>query len=290
MRSAARLAALAVLAVAALAGCVRLTSSTEVHADDTFSQEAIIATTEQARQQLGGLANLDFGDLKGAITSSKEYLSLVAEYPDQIAVDDYTEGDLTGVKITATNLPLDAFETTFAQFTARLPFTAKASLVHLEDAYVVSIPTGELGGALSKAGVSAGQLELLGSSIDVALTFSFPGLVTSATAGEIDGNSVTIDLADLAQGSDITIVAGAAPETNWKPWLMWGGIGLAALVIVGGATALIVQDVRRHRTTALPAPDARAGLGATGPGVLIIPEEAPKAPKPSKATEEPESP
>ena len=129
MRAAARLAALAVLAVAALAGCVRLTSTTEVHADDTFSQEAIIATTEQARQQLSGLANLDFGDLKGAITSSKEYLSLSAAYPDQIAVDDYTEGDLTGVKITATNLPLDAFETTFAQFTARLPFTAKGIVI-----------------------------------------------------------------------------------------------------------------------------------------------------------------
>jgi hypothetical protein len=277
-----------VLAVAALAGCVRVTSDTEVHADDTFSQKAIIATTEQARQQLGSLANLDFADLKGAITSSQEYLSLAAAYPNQISVEDYSDGDLTGVEITATNLPLDAFETTFAQFTARLPFTAKATLVHTEDTYVVSIPTAALGDALSKTGVSAGQLELLGSSVDVELAFSFPGLVTSATAGDIDGNSVTIDLADLAQGSDITIVAGAAPETNWKPWLMWGGIGLAALVIVGGATALVVQDVRRHRTTALPAPDAGAGQGARGPGVLIIPEDAPE--KAPEASEEPESP
>ena len=160
--------------------------------------------------------------------------------------------------------------------------------MHTEDTYVVSIPTAALGDALSKTGVSAGQLELLGSSVDVELAFSFPGLVTSATAGDIDGNSVTIDLADLAQGSDITIVAGAAPETNWKPWLMWGGIGLAALVIVGGATALVVQDVRRHRTTALPAPDAGAGQDARGPGVLIIPEDAPE--KAPEASEEPESP
>ena len=109
MRSAARLFALAVLAVAALAGCVRVTSDTEVHADDTFSQKAIIATTEQARQQLGSLANLDFADLKGAITSSQEYLSLAAAYPNQISVEDYSDGDLTGVEITATNLPLDAF-------------------------------------------------------------------------------------------------------------------------------------------------------------------------------------
>jgi hypothetical protein len=284
VKPAARLVTLAILAVAALAGCVRLTSNTEVHADDTFSQQAIIATTEQARQQLGGLANFDLADLKGAITSSQEYLSLAAEYPDQISVEDYTDGDLTGVTITATNLPLDSFETAFAQFTARLPFTAKATLVHTEDTYVVSIPTASLGQALKTAGVSAGQLELLGSSVDIGLTFSFPGLVTSATAGEIDGNSVTIDLADLAQGRDITIVAGAAPEMNWKPWLMWGGIGLAALVIVGGATALVVQDVRRHRTTALPGPDALAGKVHSGPGILVVPEEAPTA------SEEPESP
>ena len=268
MRSAARLAALAVVAIAALAGCVRLTSDTSVHADDTFSQEAIIATTEQAREQLASFADFDLANLKGAITSSAEYLKLAAAYPDQIGVEDYSEGDLTGVKITATNLPLDAFEGVFAQFTARLPFTAEATLIHTEDTYVVSIPTGRLGELLGKAGVSAGQLELLGSSVDVELRFSFPGLVTSATAGDIDGNSVTIDLADLASGDDITIVAGAAPQTNWKPWLMWGGIGLAALVIVGGATALVVQDVRRHRTSALPPPDARAGQAATGPGVL----------------------
>jgi hypothetical protein len=267
-RTAARLAALAVIAVAALAGCVRLTSNTEVHADDTFSQEAIIATTAQAREQLGSFADFDLANLKGAITSSAEYLKLAAAHPDQIAVEDYEDGDLTGVKITATNLPLDAFEDTFAQFTARLPFTANATLVHTEDTYVVSIPTGRLGELLGKTGVSAGQLEVLGSSVDVELRFSFPGLVTSATAGEIDGNSVTIDLADLASGRDITIVAGAAPQTNWKPWLMWGGIGLAALVIVGGATALVVQDMRRHRTTKLPPPDAGVGNAASGPGVL----------------------
>jgi len=268
MKSAARFAALAIVAVVALAGCVRLTSNTEVHADDTFSQEAIIATNAQAREQLGGFADFDLANLKGAITSSAEYLKLAAAHPDQIAVEDYTDGDLTGVKITATNLPLDAFEGTFAQFTAQLPFSANATLVHTEDTYVLSIPTARLGELLGKTGVSAGQLQLLGSSIDVELRFAFPGLVTSATAGDIDGNSVTIDLADLASGSDITIVAGAAPQTNWKPWLMWGGIGLAALVIIGGATALVVQDVRRHRTSKLPPPDAGAGSAASGPGIL----------------------
>ncbi|MGC4175244.1 LppM family (lipo)protein [Demequina sp.] len=283
---AARLAALGVVAVVALAGCVRITSDTQVHADDTFSQTAIIATTERARQQLGTMANFDLGDLMGSIKSSEQYLAIAAEYPGQIEVEDFADGDLSGVQITATDLPLEAFEGTFAQFTAQLPFTAKATLVHTEDTYVVSIPSGALGDLLSEQGVNAGQLELLGSSVDIRLMFSFPGLVTSATAGEIDGKSVTLNLADLATGEDITIVAGAAEEMNWKPWLMWGGIGLAALVIIGGATALVVQDVRRHRHNTLPQPDAGAGQGASGPGVLIIPEEAPPTQPTTEATDD----
>jgi len=274
VRAAARLTAIAVLVVAALAGCVRLTADTRVSDDDTFTQVAIIATTPQARTQLKSMTDVDLGDLTSVITSSQGYLALAKQYPDQVTVEDYADGDLTGVKITATNLPLTEFASSFSQVTAQFPFAGEASLTHTGDTYVVSIPSGELADGLKQAGISAGQLELLGGSIDVALTFSFPGLVESATVGTVDGKTVTLGLADLASGKDITIVAGAAQQMNWQPWLMWGGIGLALLVIVGGATALIVQDVRRHRTSALPRPDAAAGSAPSGPGVIITTEDA----------------
>ena len=265
MKSTLRLGALAVLVIATLAGCVRLTSDTTVNADDTFSQVAIIAVSDDARAQLGSMVSVDLGDLKGSITSSPQYLELNKKYPDQVTVDEYSEGDLKGITITANNLPLDAFEGAWSQLTAQLPLTGDATLVRTDDTYVVSIPAGKLADALSSAGISAGQLSLLGSSVDVSLSFTFPGLVTSANVGEIQGNTVTLSIADLASGEDVTIVASAATEFYWKPWLMWGGIGLALLVIVGGATALIVQDVRRHRSTALPPP---APVVDGGPGTL----------------------
>jgi hypothetical protein len=271
-----RFAALALLAVATLAGCVRLTSDTQVHGDDTFSQVAIIAANDDARAQLEAQAKVDLGDLKGVITSSDEYLRLSKDYPGQVAVEDYADGDLKGIKITGTNLPLDAFATSFAQFTSQLPFTGEASLVHTADTYVVSIPSGQFASLLGGTGVSTGALGLLSGSIDVSLTVGFPGLVTSATAGEIEGKTVTIGLTDLLSGKDITIVAASASQFYWKPWLMWGGIALAILVIIGGATALVMQDVRRHRTNSLPPPSPVVGtaggaeLGAQdmGPGVL----------------------
>ena len=90
MRSALRLGALAVLAIATLAGCVRLTSDTTVNADDTFSQVAIIAVTDDARAQLGAMVKVDLGDLKGSITKSAEYVALNKKFPDQVAVEDYS--------------------------------------------------------------------------------------------------------------------------------------------------------------------------------------------------------
>jgi len=274
----ARAAALATLAVAALAGCVRFTSETSIKADDTFTQVAVIAATDEALEQLGALGPMDLANLKGTLKSSEGYLALVAAYPGQIDVEDFAEDDLRGITITMTDLPLEEFEQSFAQLTAQLPFTANATIARTEETYVVSLPAGSAPDGLAAAGVSAGQLELLGTAVDVRVTFSFPGLVTSATAGEIDGKSVTLGISDLLSGDDITIVAGAQDQMDWEPWLMWGGIGLAALVIVGGATALIVQDVRRHRSTKLPPPDARAGQAASGPGVLIMGEDVPPPP------------
>ena len=274
MRRAGRLAAIAVVVVAALSGCVRITSNTDVHGDDTFSQVTVLALTDAARAQVEQMAGVKLDNLQGAITSSPQYKELVDEYPGQLEVADYADGDIKGVQITATDLPLDAFETAFSTVMSQLPLTANATLVRTDDTFVVSIPAGGAADLLDGSGISAGQVELLGSQVDVGLTFGFPGLVQSASAGTVDGNSVTVGLADLLGGEDIRIVASAEDQINWKKWLLWGGIALAVLVIVGGAAALIAQDVRRHRTNALPPPDAVLN-DATGPGVLPVEKDAP---------------
>ena len=64
-------------------------------------------------QQLASLAKVDLSDLKGTITASKEFLALAKKYPGQVEVKDYTDGDLSGVQITATDLPLGSLRVEF---------------------------------------------------------------------------------------------------------------------------------------------------------------------------------
>ena len=53
-RTLARLGAAAIVTLA-LAGCVRVDTDTQIHADDTFSQHAVIAFAPDLMGQLGDL-------------------------------------------------------------------------------------------------------------------------------------------------------------------------------------------------------------------------------------------
>ncbi|WP_062530425.1 LppM family (lipo)protein [Demequina rhizosphaerae] len=278
-------AALAVAAVA-LTGCVRVSTDTTFGEDDTFSQHAVVAMTSQARmvldQQLGQLADqlpdgveapdtgLDPGAILDPDAVRDQLAPLEEAYPGSVEVDAYEDEDgLEGVEITLTDVPLDALD----DAAGASPLTGGTAVTHEGDEYVVEIQTGAASG-LASAGVSVDQLGLVGSAVDVAVAFTFPGLVRSASAGEVEGNTVTLGLADLLGADSIRIVGGATTERDWGPLLRWGLVVLGAIVVVGGATALVIQDRRRRHRTHLPPP--REG-GEGGPGTLGG-EPGPRAP------------
>lgn len=265
MTRAARLAALAAVVVAALAGCVRVSSETALHSDDTFSQHLIVAMTDAARTQVASAIDMDLDGLREQIEASSSFAALAERYPDQIELTDYSDGDLNGFQLTMQNLPLAEYQENAGDLTEVLPGGAGATIERVDDTFVVTMASGGTADGLSNLGFDEAQLGLVEASVDIGLTFTFPGLVQSASAGEINGNSVTLRLRDLASESEIVLVGGANDEFDWAPLLLWGGIGLAIILVVGGATALVVQDVRRRRKTALPPPDA---AGTSGIGTL----------------------
>ncbi|WP_062130897.1 LppM family (lipo)protein [Demequina aestuarii] len=253
----------AAIAALALTGCVRTTVDTTIGADGTFSQHSVVAFSDDVAAQIGDQAGMDIGALFEDLDSSPELAALEEEYPGQVLVEPYDDGELAGVELTLTDLPLEEFNAAAEQTASGIG--GAATLTETDGQFIVEMMSPE-GVDLDSLGVSESQLGLLESSVEVAITYTFPGLVEEATAGEIEGNSVTLGLTDLASGQDIRIVAGADDQFDWGPLLKWGGVVLAFILVVGGAAALIIQDRRTHRRSALPPPSTTSD--PHGPGML----------------------
>jgi hypothetical protein len=276
IKTAAILSGVALTALA-LSGCVRVVADTSIGSDDTFSQHVIIAFNDTVATQVSQQAGMDVGDLTDSLISSPEFTALQSKYPDQVAIDDYTDEDLNGVELTISDLPLSEFNDTASQATAALG--TSASIEHVEGAYVVTMnaatadpaaqadaatsspdPDAPLGGAglddLESLGLSAANLSMLESAIEFEVSYTFPGLVSEASAGDIDGNTVTLGVSDLTSGTDIRIVGGDSAQTDWWPFIKWALIIAAFTSVISAAGLLVRQDQRRQRTNNLPAPVA----------------------------------
>lgn len=245
-------AALALIATLALSGCVRVLADTTVHADDTYSQHVIVAVNEAAVSELMGPGGGgDFSDVLSSATGSEAFQGLVEQYPDSVTVTEYTSGELDGIEVRIDSLPLAQFNDAASSVTGAAG--TNATLERVGDTFVVTLAS-DAGDELEGLDGAGGDLALLDSAIDFEIAYSFPGLVTEASAGTISGKTVRLSLTDLLDNQQIRIVAGADPAIDWGPIIRWTLITLAFVVIVGGATLLVMQDRRRQRRTNLPPP------------------------------------
>lgn len=257
----------AALAVVALTGCIRTTVDTTITSDDTFSQHSIIAFNDSVAAQVGSQAGLDVANLREQMEAAPEFAELQERFPGQVEVADFDDGELQGVEIMLTDMPLDEFNAAAAQTGTEL--TGGANLARVDDTFVVEIEFPQAAGQdinLDDLGISPSQLELFANSVDISMSYTFPGPIESATAGTIEGHTVTLGLVDVMAGEDIRIVAAAGDSINWQPILTWGGVALAFLLVIGGATALIIQDRRRSLRNALPPHETTDN--PAGPGLL----------------------
>lgn len=272
-----RTAALAAIVLVALTGCVKVHSTTSFSSDNVVTQDLILAVNPSLLTQLG----VDASEL-----SAEALLARVPEgAEDRVTIEDYKDGDLQGVTVHAEGLTLDEFNATTSVLSdlaagetpageagseggsaeealrgisSALGGIAGASAEREGDEFVVTIPASAGEGAdLAGIGVSADQIA---AAIDFAAVFTFPGPVTEATRGEVEGKRVTLDVKDLQAGGEIVIRAGAKDAIAWGPIIQWGLIVFAAVVIVAGATAFILADRARRRENGLPDPNDAQGL------------------------------
>ncbi|WP_371174593.1 hypothetical protein [Buchananella felis] len=123
-----------------------------------------------------------------------------------------------------------------------------------------------------------GQLGMLGGEIKFSMSFTFPGPVSEASVGEIDGNKVTINnVEDLAKG--VTIVASMTSSVVGGGNLMWILLTIGGLVAVGGVVAVVLVNKKKAQAAQAQAAQAPAAypMGAQ-PGYPAQPQQ-PMAPQ-----------
>lgn len=267
----ARIGAIAATTLA-LSGCVKATADTTFHEDETFSQHAIVAYEPSIADDVSERLGFDVDTVIGSLDESPEFLALQEEYPGQLSLTDYDDGEMTGVELTVTNMPLEAFSEASEEVLSSVGVSASVTLA--DDQYVVSV-TQSSSDALALLSVSPEQRELIAGAVDVSASLTFPGEVQSATVGEVAGSTVTLGLADLATTPEIRIVANAQASLPWDTILTWAAVVAGFAIVIGGATALIIQDRRAARRTTLPDPVTST---PAGPGILGADAEAEQPP------------
>lgn len=242
-------AAVLITVAAMLTGCVRFQSTNTFTAEDTVTQDLIVALTPQAASQVG----IDLDTLTAEALTAADAVGVGID-PSRVTIEDYVEGERRGIHIIAKDLTLDQFGTAAAVGIGEVAPGLGTPMTVARDGnvYVVTIPADPNRDLSGVQGASA--IGLIADSIDVALTFTFPGPVQSATAGRVEGKTVVLGLEDLLTPDKIVIRGQATDGIAWGPILRWVGIGAAALVIIGGAAALIWQDKRRTSRNTLPPP------------------------------------
>lgn len=256
----ARAAALALLSVAVLSGCIRYDVDVTVSSDNTASGTMVIAVQKGVGEQLGvGSDEEALGQLFGE-----------QDLGENFTEKDYAEDDWIGKTYTFEDQKLDEL----TAFSDLFTITRDGDTFTLQG---TDAPT---------TAEEAGQVPAGG---EATLSVTFPGKVSSSN-GTVDGNTVTWDLFTTTEPLEATASATSGP--NIKLYAAIAGAVVLALAL--GAIAFIV--IRRMRSGAAAAPvESVDAPGSTGeilpePHVPAAPAEAPASANEFVALPDPEAP
>lgn len=204
-----------------LSGCMKIDSEMRISEDSTVSGYMISAYDSTNPFFAGGMDEMneegDFVDIDGAV------------------ITDYKEDKWVGKKTEFKNIPVSViFEEVFED---------DAALVKKDGKFFLTIENSELSDELNRADQETGMSEedemmkTMLESVEVTMTFEFPGKVISATDGvKVDGNRATLDMDSLMKDK-IEIVAKAEGSGNG----VLIGLALLALLVVGGVAVFALK-------------------------------------------------
>ena len=237
-----------------LSGCYLVEMEMTVSSDDKVSGTMTVALQEEATAMLEELGSDD-----GALID-------VGDLPDGVTTEPYDQDGYTGQTVTFTDVPLEEFNSVMQQDDGTFSLTRSGDQYLFTGTIDMSGGSESAGDTDSPGSTDGPDLEGFEEAITQALasgsmtlTMTFPGEILD-TNGEVDGTTVTWDLADFLEQSELhaTAVAGdaAAPEGEQGESaadtsaddegdsgfpVLPVVLGAVAIVVVGGAAYLITR-------------------------------------------------
>lgn len=240
----------AVFAVIAmmLSGCMRMHIDTTINPDDTVSGTIVYAVSDEAARSAGMDPQEAWDQLSAEATTNM---------PPELTESPYAQDGYTGSQYTYDNMPMSTFGNAVSD-AGSLSITKENGEYVIQGTLNMSIPEEEMAGA-----------EGLMDGMDFQVNFTLPNGITETT-GTQDGNTARFTPAfgevteilvrgpadgsggggtgtDSGAGSDGGVEA--TPSGGEFPWL-WVGIGVGALVLIGGITAAVLASKKKKSQAA----------------------------------------
>lgn len=229
------------LAAVALTGCVRLHVDQVIYEDASISMTMVMAVQDSFIEMSGETPEGMVAEMFGGDFES-EMDELRARGVD-VAADEYRHDGYSGIRMELGRTDQD----TLNSLGSLEGTPVQGAAIVREGEFLVLSQLGDA--SLTEEFDEVLGNPLLGNSLDLRVTYTFPGPVVESSHGRVDGNTVTWDLTDFDFGKDVLIKAHATPQAGAAfPWVLV--IAIAALLI---AAAVAVVFVRRGREPLPPA-------------------------------------
>ena len=255
-----RAALLATVAVATLAGCVKVDMDLKVSSNDKISGTAIVAVDEALLRLTGQSKDEFFSQM------SKDFDPKSAPAGASEKLDKYDEGGFVGAKVTFTNVPIDHMGSLGSGSSGSSGGDTSNSSFQLTREGNVFTFHGTLDTSSTAPGSNQTSTDIslpdLSRTAKLRVKLTFPGAIIE-TNGHKDGNSVTWN-PKFGEKTEMTATANATGGGG-------GGSGAFVWVIVIGVVVLAVVALvafllmRKGRRLPPPPPAAANWPAPTSP-------------------------
>lgn len=212
-----------------LTGCMKMRTTVIIEDEKTASMVMDILLSKEMMDSY----KMDIDDLKKQFSSGDYKNSKTKEIEETIDGEEYQ-----GVSVTVPDKEIDKIldELTVRDVDGKKEYT----LALTKEAIGEKMDPSAIGGAQ----YSIKQMKDAGG--EMTMTIQMPGKITDATFGKVKGNTITIDLLDMAKNTDTIATVTSLEGGSSNAIYLYAAIGVGVVALLAIAGILIIKK-RKNR-------------------------------------------